>query len=164
MELPDPIATLSGVLDDLVRRVDGISQAVVLSRDGLALAASQGMSREQGEHMAAVAAGLHSLARGAGQQFGGGAVRQTIIEMETALLFIAAAGKGSCLAVLCPVDANPGLIAYEMAMITKRIGRHLAANPRPAPMSAANSYAPGSYTANSPAANGSVAASGEGPL
>lgn len=131
MEHGDSAATLSWVLDDLVRRVDGITRAVVLSSDGLVLASSRGMSREDSEHLAAVAAGMHSLARGAAQNFGGGAVRQTIIEMETALLFIAAAGKGSCLAVLCPADANPGLIAYEMTMLAKRIGQHLGANPRP---------------------------------
>src|SRR5215472_2106126 len=94
-------ATMSWVLDDLVRRVDGISQAVVLSRDGLTLGASRGLSRDDADHLSAVAAGLQSLARGAGQQFGGGEVRQTIIEMDAALLFVIAAGKGSCLAVLC---------------------------------------------------------------
>jgi predicted regulator of Ras-like GTPase activity (Roadblock/LC7/MglB family) len=130
MKQPDSVPSMSWVLDDLVRRVDGITQAVVLSRDGLALASSQGLSKPDADHMAAIAAGLQSLARGAGQQFGGGAVRQTIIEMETALLLIAASGKGSCLAVLCAGDANPGLIAYEMAMLAKRIGQHLAASPR----------------------------------
>jgi predicted regulator of Ras-like GTPase activity (Roadblock/LC7/MglB family) len=143
MEQVDPATTLNSVLDDLVRRVNCISHAIVLSRDGLALASSKGMSREETEHLAAVASGLQSLARGAGQQFGGGGVRQTIIEMETALLFIAAAGKGSCLAVLCPSDANPGLIAYEMAMLSKRIGQHLAANPRPSTIASANGGAPG---------------------
>jgi predicted regulator of Ras-like GTPase activity (Roadblock/LC7/MglB family) len=138
MEHVDPAASLNWVLDDLVGRVGCISHAIVLSRDGLALASSKGMSREETEHLAAVASGLQSLARGAAQQFGGGGVRQTIIEMETALLFIAAAGKGSCLAVLCPSDANPGLIAYEMAMLTKRIGPHLTANPRPPAAAAAN--------------------------
>jgi uncharacterized protein len=142
MEQADPAVTLNSVLDDLVRRVSGISHAIVLSRDGLALASSKGMSQEETEHLAAVASGLQSLARGAAQQFGGGDVRQTIIEMETALLFIAAAGKGSCLAVLCPSDANPGLIAYEMAMLSKRIGQHLAANPRPSAVAAANGGAP----------------------
>ncbi len=130
MDQADPAASLNWVLDDLVRRVDGIRQAVVLTRDGLPLAASDGMERADAEHLSAVAAGVQSLARGVGLHFGGGEVRQTIIEMDAALLFIVAAGKGSCLAVLCPADANPGLIAYEMAMLVKRIGKHLSASPR----------------------------------
>lgn len=150
MKQPDSVPSMSWVLDDLVGRVDGITQAVVLSRDGLALASSQGLSRPDAEHMAAIAAGLQSLARGAGQQFGGGAVRQTIIEMESALLLIASSGHGTCLAVLSAADASPGLIAYEMAMLAKRIGQHLVANPRLAAASAAepNGTAPGTAAAN----------------
>jgi predicted regulator of Ras-like GTPase activity (Roadblock/LC7/MglB family) len=143
MEHAGPHATMNWILDDLVRRVEGVSQAVVLSRDGLTLGTSQGLSREDADHLSAVAAGVQSLARGAGDRFGGGNVRQTIIEMDSALLFIAAAGRGSCLAVLCPADAQPGLIAYEMAMLAKRIGQHLNVNPRSAPLSAATEGPPG---------------------
>ena len=73
---------------------------------------------------------MQSLARGAGEHFGAGEVRQTIIELEQAFLFITAAGHGSCLAVLCPASADAGLMAYEMAMLVKRAGPHLAAHPR----------------------------------
>ena len=64
------------------------------------------------------------------QRFAGGEVRQTIIEMDAALLFITAAGQGTCLAVLADVDADAGLIAYEMAVLVKRVGQHMVANPR----------------------------------
>ncbi len=143
MEQPGSGATMDWILDDLVRRVEGIRQAVVLSRDGLTLGASHGLSREDADHFSAVAAGLQSLARGAGQRFQGGEVHQTIIEMEAALLFVIAAGKGSCLAVLCPADANPGLIAYEMGMLVKRIRKHLTASPRPTAVPAAAEGPPG---------------------
>jgi predicted regulator of Ras-like GTPase activity (Roadblock/LC7/MglB family) len=125
-------ATMDWVLDDLVRRVSGISQAVVLSRDGLTLGSSRGLSREDAEHMAAVAAGMQSLARGAALRFHGGEARQAIIQMDTALLFVMAAGQGSCLAALCPADADHGLVVYEMAMLVKRLGQYLSANPRTA--------------------------------
>jgi len=137
MERGGSAGTMNWVLDDLVSRVDGISQAVVLSRDGLTLGASHGLNREDAEHLSAVAAGVQSLARGAGQRFRGGEVRQTIIAMDAALLFIVEAGAASCLAVLCPADADPGLIAYEMAMLVKRLGQYLTANPRSAPSIAA---------------------------
>ena len=48
---------LDWLLDDLVTRVTHIDQAVVLSRDGLAIGASGGLSREDSEYLAAVAAG-----------------------------------------------------------------------------------------------------------
>jgi predicted regulator of Ras-like GTPase activity (Roadblock/LC7/MglB family) len=121
---------LSWLLDDLAARVDQIEQAVILSRDGLAVAASQNLKREDAEHLSALAAGVQSLARGAGEHFGLGEVRQVIIELEQAFLFVTAAAHGSCLAVLCPADADAGLVAYEMAMLVKRAGPHLVAQPR----------------------------------
>src|SRR5919197_2896096 len=124
-------AGLDWLLDDLVGRVDQVRHAVILSRDGLTMGASRSIGREDAEHLAALAAGFQSLARGAGRHFGGGAVRQTIIEMEQAFLFVIAAGQGSCLAVLTPADADVGVIAYEMAMLVKRVGQHVAAQPRP---------------------------------
>jgi predicted regulator of Ras-like GTPase activity (Roadblock/LC7/MglB family) len=121
---------LGWLLDSLVGRVQHVRQAVVLSRDGLVVAASQNVSREDGDHLSALAAGVQSLARGAGRHFAGGEVRQTVIEMESAFLFIMAAGEGTCLAVLSSADANVGVMAYEMAMLVRRMGKHLASPPR----------------------------------
>ncbi|HEY2444103.1 MAG TPA: roadblock/LC7 domain-containing protein [Streptosporangiaceae bacterium] len=121
---------LGWLLDDLGDRVDHLRQAVILSRDGLTVASSKSLSREDAEHLSALAAGVQSLATGAGAHFGGGGVQQIIIELERAFLFVTAAGHGSCLAVLCSAQADPALIAYEMAMLVKRAGPHLAAHPR----------------------------------
>jgi predicted regulator of Ras-like GTPase activity (Roadblock/LC7/MglB family) len=124
------VSQLSWLLDNLVTRVDPVREALVLSRDGLVVAASKDLSREDGEHLAALTAGVQSLARGAGRHFQGGEVRQTIIEMESAFLFITAAGEGTCLAVLSSGQANVALVAYEMAMLIRRMGKYLAAPPR----------------------------------
>jgi predicted regulator of Ras-like GTPase activity (Roadblock/LC7/MglB family) len=121
---------LGWLLDNLVSRVVNVNQALVLSRDGLVVAKSRGMSQEQADHLSALAAGVHSLARGTGQQVGGGEVRQTIVEMESAFLFVMAAGRGTCLAVLAAAGANLGVMAYEMAMLVRRMGTHLTAVPR----------------------------------
>jgi len=124
---------LAWLVDDLVDRVEQAQHAVVLSTDGLLIAASRGLSREDAEHLSAVAAGFQSLARGAGRHFGGGAIRQTIVEMESAFLFVTAAGKGACLAVLAGQQADIGLIAYEMAMLVTRVGQYLTTPTRSVP-------------------------------
>jgi predicted regulator of Ras-like GTPase activity (Roadblock/LC7/MglB family) len=124
---------LSWILDDLVSRVALIEQAVILSRDGLVIGSSNGLAREDAEQLAAMSAGFHSLARGAAMHFSGGSVRQTIIEMDHAFLFVTAAGKGSCLAVLALAKADVGLVAYEMAVLAERLGPHLLVEPRPVP-------------------------------
>jgi predicted regulator of Ras-like GTPase activity (Roadblock/LC7/MglB family) len=125
-------AGLDWLLDDLIERVPSTRQAVVLSVDGLLMGASHGIGREDAEHLSAIASGFQSLARGAGRHFRGGRVRQTIIEMESAFLFVTAAGAGACLAVLADADSDIGLIAYEMAMLVKRVGQNLTSPTRPA--------------------------------
>ena len=125
-----PNVDLTWMLNDLVGRVKAVEQAIVLSADGLLMAASQGMPRDDAEHLAAVASGMQSLAKGAGTRFRGGAVQQTIIEMESSYLFVTAAGPGACLALLASEDADVGLVAYEMAMLVARAARHLAAPAR----------------------------------
>ena len=50
--------------------------------------------------------------------------------MDSAFLFVMAAGRGTCLAVLTAANPNVGLIAYEMAMLVRRMGKYLAAEPR----------------------------------
>ncbi|MFI7636852.1 roadblock/LC7 domain-containing protein [Nonomuraea sp. NPDC049400] len=121
---------LNWLLDDLATRVASVRQAVLLSTDGLAVGYSKGLSREDAEHLSAVAAGFQSLARGTGRHFGGGDVRQTIVEMESAFLFVTAAGQGTCLAVIADGNVDVGHIAYEMAMLVKRVGQHINTNPR----------------------------------
>jgi predicted regulator of Ras-like GTPase activity (Roadblock/LC7/MglB family) len=127
----DAARSLGWLLDDLVQRVPSARQAVVLSVDGLLMGASQGVSQADAEHMSAIAAGFQSLARGAGRHFQAGSVRQTIVEMESAFLFVTAAGQGACLAVLADANSDIGLIAYEMAMLVKRVGQNLSSPMRP---------------------------------
>jgi len=123
---------LDWLLDDLVARVAKVAKAAVLSRDGLAIGSCGALTREESEYLCAAAAGLQSLARGTSQHFGAAGVRQTIVEMESAFLFVMEAGKGSCLAVLAEQGADAGLVAYEMALLVTRVGEHLAVGRRPA--------------------------------
>ncbi len=127
---PGDVGQPSWLLDDLVQRLHHVRQAVVLSRDGLVMAAARDMSREDGDHLAALAAGLQGLARGAMEHCAASEVRQTIIEMDSSFVFVMAAGEGTCLAVVSSADANVGVIGYEMAMMVRRMGKYLAARPR----------------------------------
>lgn len=121
---------LAWLLDDLTRRVPHVQHALVLSNDGLVTGASGDLDKPSAEHLAAVSSGFHSLAKGAGRQFGTGGVRQTMIEFEEGFLFVTAAGDGSCLSVLSGMDADIGQVAYEMTRLVRRVGEHLAVAPR----------------------------------
>ncbi|MCG5218771.1 roadblock/LC7 domain-containing protein [Streptosporangium sp. KLBMP 9127] len=125
-------ADLAWLVDDLVSRTREAEHAIVLSTDGLLMASSDGLAQADAEHLSAVAAGIQSLAKGVGERFEGGAVRQTIIEMRSAYLLVTVAGKGTCLAVLCSQDADVGVVAYEMAMLVTRVGQYLTSPARTA--------------------------------
>ncbi|MFF8786008.1 roadblock/LC7 domain-containing protein [Streptomyces sp. NPDC015125] len=116
---------LDWLLDDLTKRVQKVRHVLVLSNDGLVTGASEGLAREDAEHLAAVASGMHSLAKGSGLHFGIGRVRQTMVEFDDGVLFVTAAGDGSCLCVLAGADADMGQVAYEMTLLVNRVGEHL---------------------------------------
>ncbi|WP_455353176.1 roadblock/LC7 domain-containing protein [Streptomyces sp. SYSU K217416] len=116
---------LDWLLDDLTRRVEQVRHALVLSNDGLVTGASTGLEREDAEHLAAVSSGLHSLAKGSGRHFRAGKVRQTMVEFDEGVLFVTAAGDGSCLCVLSAAEADIGQVAYEMTLLVNRVGEHL---------------------------------------
>jgi predicted regulator of Ras-like GTPase activity (Roadblock/LC7/MglB family) len=113
------------LLDELTTRTPAIRHAVLLSTDGLAMAATRNLSREDREHLAAVSSGFNSLAKGATRQFGAGAVRQSMVEFDDGFLFVVAAGSGACLAVFAEAESDIGLVAYEMARLVKQVGEHL---------------------------------------
>nr|WP_106400070.1 roadblock/LC7 domain-containing protein [Actinocorallia populi] len=121
---------LSWLLDAMLERVVEARHIVLLSGDGLRIASSRSLEREEAEHLSAVASGFQSLARGTAEHFQAGAVRQTIVEMERGFLFVTAAGHGACLALLAEEGADVGVIAYEMALLVSRVGQHLSAEAR----------------------------------
>jgi predicted regulator of Ras-like GTPase activity (Roadblock/LC7/MglB family) len=112
---------LDWLLQSLVQRVPHTRSALLLSSDGLTKAVF-GLETDEADHMAALASGMYSLARSAGDRFADGAdVRQVVVELDTALLFVSAAGSGACLAVLATRDADAAVLGYEMAMLIKSV-------------------------------------------
>lgn len=122
---------LDWLLDGLVEQVPAIRHAIVLSSDGMLIGKSAGMGRDDAEHLSAISSSFQSLARGSSRHFDRGGVRQTIVEMDTAFLFVIGAGAGACLSVLADSDSDIGLIAYEMARLVKRMSEHMTVAPRP---------------------------------
>lgn len=124
---------LNWLLDDLVRRLAGAEDAIVLSGDGLLLGRSSALGRENAEHLAAMASAFQSLSRGVGVQFGKGLVQQTVVELEAGYLVVTEAGTGACLALLASGHADLGMVAYEMNVMVQQVGGTLSASPRALP-------------------------------
>lgn len=113
------------LITDFVNTVPGVAHAVVVSSDGLPLAASAGFPADRADQLAAIASGLVSLTQGAARVFEGGAVNQTIVEMQRGLMLIMSISDGSCLAVLAAPDCDMGLVAYQMTLLVERAGQVL---------------------------------------
>ncbi len=116
---------LGFLLTNLVTHVPGIREAAVVSSDGLLIALSDTVERETGDRLAAVSAGLLSVARGAGTPMHAGAVHEIIVELERALIVVMGISDGSALAVVATRPCDIGLVAYEMALLTDRAGAAL---------------------------------------
>jgi predicted regulator of Ras-like GTPase activity (Roadblock/LC7/MglB family) len=113
---------LNWLVQTFVRDVPGVRDAMVVSADGLAIATSQGLTREDADRLAAVASGLISLAYGTAARFRGGAVHEIIIEMDALFLFVSGISDGSCLCVVSDAGCDVGLVGYEMAVLVERAG------------------------------------------
>ncbi|MEU6647398.1 roadblock/LC7 domain-containing protein [Saccharomonospora sp. NPDC046836] len=120
-----PHGSFGWLITDFVRRVPGAAHAVVVSADGLLLAASEGLPRDRADQLSAVASGLISLTLGAARCFEAGNVNQTVVEMEGGYLFLMSISDGSCLAVLAAPTADIGTVAYEMTLLVDRVGQQL---------------------------------------
>ena len=114
--------SLDWLVSTFARDVRGVSHAVLVSADGLLVAASEHLPVERADQLAAVSSGLASLATGAAQLFEGGRVVQSVVEMENGYLLLMRVGDGSHLAVLASASCDIGQVGYEMAILVERVG------------------------------------------
>jgi len=113
-------ANFNWLLDNFVKSVPGVRHTLVVAADGLLMAVSDGLDRTSGDQLAAIVAGMSSLTRGAARQLRSGAVRQSIVEMDTQFLFLMSISDGSVLSVLADATCDVGLVGYEMALLVSR--------------------------------------------
>jgi uncharacterized protein len=123
--LARPAQDLSWLITNFVERVPSVAHAIVVSSDGLPMAHSHGFPPDRVDQLAAVTSGLTSLTQGGSRVFEGGAVTQTVVDMQRGLLIVMAISDGSSLAVLAPTDCDMGLVAYEMSLLVERVGSAL---------------------------------------
>jgi predicted regulator of Ras-like GTPase activity (Roadblock/LC7/MglB family) len=136
--------SLGWLVSNFAREVPGVSHAVLVSVDGLLIAASEHLPPDRADQLAAVSSGLASLAAGAAQLFDGGQVLQSVVEMAGGYLLLMRVGDGSHLATLAATSCDIGQIGYEMAVLTERVSGVVQSSRRaqsdsPAPPRAASS-------------------------
>jgi predicted regulator of Ras-like GTPase activity (Roadblock/LC7/MglB family) len=125
-----PGQNLSWLITDFANRVPDVAHAVVVSSDGIPVAFSDYFPADRADQLSAITSGLASLTTGASTIFEGGAVIQTVVEMQMGILIVMTISNGASLAVLAAPDCQLGLVGYEMTMLAERVGRVLTPDSR----------------------------------
>ncbi len=126
------IDSLTAALDGLVDRVPGAESAVVLSPDGLLLGRSRDVADQLAEQISAVVSGLYAVGQAATRVCIAGTLRQVVIQMSRAFVFVATTRSGAILAVRIGGDADVGDMAYEVALFAEQAKRDLPVYLEPA--------------------------------
>ena len=113
------------LVSDFVQRVAGVAHAVIVAPDGRLRAGSPRLRPERAEQLCSIAARLMRLTEEAATSFKGGAVAQTVVEMELGYLLLTSIGDGSALVALASPNCDLGDVAYEMATLVDLINGRL---------------------------------------
>jgi predicted regulator of Ras-like GTPase activity (Roadblock/LC7/MglB family) len=122
---------LGWMLDDALRMPE-TRHAVLLSADGLLIAHSERITRDDAERQAAGMSGLQSLARSSAEFCGDPDTiwRQTVSEFDDGYVFLVAAGPGAYLAVSASQHVDLETVSYRLQELVQRLGRELSSPPR----------------------------------
>jgi predicted regulator of Ras-like GTPase activity (Roadblock/LC7/MglB family) len=126
---------LRWLLTRLVADIPGLRSVAVVSADGLPLLSSepaapavprQALSpRGAVADLATVVSGLAAITDGAAQLMEAGGVRQTLVAMADGSLLVMSISDGALLGVYTDPEADPGEVAYRMALFVGRAGHLL---------------------------------------
>ncbi|MEU7072927.1 roadblock/LC7 domain-containing protein [Streptomyces narbonensis] len=122
---------LSWILDELVN-FPAARHAVVLSADGMRMAASREVTADLADKISATGSGIQSLSHNAADFVAVGAItwHQTMIQYDGGYLFLVAASSTSYLVASATIDVDVLAFSDRMAKVVDRLGPALAAGPR----------------------------------
>lgn len=98
----------------------GAIASIAVSADGLLIAMSTGLPRENADRLAAISSALLGLANGISDNHPMGHPDKIIVELEHGYMLVCTIAIGCSLGVLADKDAGLGSIAYEMALFANR--------------------------------------------
>jgi predicted regulator of Ras-like GTPase activity (Roadblock/LC7/MglB family) len=123
---------LSWVLNDVLQ-VPGAQHAILVSADGLLLASSDEIGRDDAETVAAAMSSMQSLSRAVAPFVGRqspGRWRQTLLEYEGGWIFLIAAGSGAYLAAAAVADVDMEAMSFRMQQLVSALGKAMSTPPR----------------------------------
>jgi predicted regulator of Ras-like GTPase activity (Roadblock/LC7/MglB family) len=122
---------LGWMLDDALKMPE-TRHAILLSADGLLMAHSERISRDDADRHAAGMSGLQSLARSTVEFCGApeSPWRQTVTEFDDGYVFLVAAGVGAYLAVSTTEKVDMEAVSFRLQELVQRLGKEMSSPPR----------------------------------
>jgi predicted regulator of Ras-like GTPase activity (Roadblock/LC7/MglB family) len=133
-----PPTNVAWLLKQFVDEAAGVTHALLVSLDGLQVAASKSVPRDLGDQLAALTAGLLSMANQGGALLGLGPSDHMTIRFPTGHLLFMRVGESAGLAVAAIAGSDLRVLAYQMSQFVRSAGHVLTPPARfdPARMSA----------------------------
>lgn len=110
-------ADFTCLINGFASSVPGVTHALLLSSDGFPLTASEAVTSDGAEQLAAIASGLLGLARNSAAIFGKGSCELIIIRLSRGYFLFMGIGEYAGLAVLTSARCNMKAVAYEMTQL-----------------------------------------------
>lgn len=121
----DEARNFNWLLSSFVEETAGVTDAVAVSSDGVLIARSNTLEREEGEQLGAIISGCTSLAQAADRAIKAQGLERVIIAMQLGFLFVSAIADGSCLGVVATRDCDVGSVGYQTTDLVARVGELL---------------------------------------
>lgn len=115
----------SWAVDAFVRKTDGVTDAVIVSEDGLPIAMSDTRGPDAADRLSAIVSGLASLAGAVTATEDLGPLNKIILDLADGYLLVAAIGHRALLGVRAVKDSDLGTVAFEMTVYANQAGARL---------------------------------------
>lgn len=113
------------LINNFVDSTPGVTHALIVSSDGLALIASEGMTADLADPLSAMTSGLISLGNSIAGQVGEGNCGQILLRLTHGHYVFMRVSDLADLAVLVQAGANLGVVAGRMAQLVGSVGHVL---------------------------------------
>lgn len=124
-QLSETAQNFNWMIDNFVDTTAGVTDSIAVSSDGLLIAASRSLERQDAEQVAAIITGMVSLSEGASRAFGFNGLQQVIVSMKGGYMFVSSISLGSALGVIATAGCDIGLIGYQTSLLVDRAGELL---------------------------------------
>jgi predicted regulator of Ras-like GTPase activity (Roadblock/LC7/MglB family) len=116
---------LTSLVNEFTCRLPGVAHAIVVSPEGLLVAASDSLPAERAEQLAAMTAGVVAVTVGAARLLDGDDVKQAIVEMARGYFVVTTVADGLIVAVLAAPTSDITELGYELARLATEVDEQI---------------------------------------